>query len=278
MKKQLYCQYDPTYDLEKSIGALRIYVPAGCGYINYNIAHGMDAKIVCDTWRLSRAFTVDDACENPCPLNPQAEWDMALRIHGRDDFIGGMLHGDEIFSVMRLFVDEIRTEMSLLSDLTPFTTLRMQVESVGYDPDDHKTEALNHFKEYIMSADGVAIEQKVAWLNDYRLDKCYMAMMPPFKAFTDSYFTDTDPRVKKITTSRFEVEGCRSATLFGAQSRLVFHMSVPKYPSYETGNRFFVSDNNGRPYHKMYFPVCCSAEVTRGEIWETRTEYAIQYG
>lgn len=278
MKKTAYCKFDPTFDLEKSVGALRIYLPANIGYINFNIAHCIYAERVCDTWRISKAFAVDDQLENPYVLTHTAEWEMALRIEGRDDFIGGYVHGDEIFTDIRLLVDGCERQITSLSELTGFGSLRLQVESIGYDPADHETKALKHIKEYIIDSHGISVEQKVQWLNDYELNKCYLAMMPPLKTVTDSVYTDVDKTVKKLVANNCLVENCRSATLFGTESKLSFTMSVPKYPFNEIGNLFAVSDNGGLAYNKMYFYACKSGIVKAGEVWESRTHYTIQNG
>ena len=278
MEKALYCQYDENFAIENSVGALRIYLPANIVYINWNIAHCVREEFVCDTWRITRAFAVDDQFQNACELTTTAEWDMALRIKGRDDFIGGYMHGDEKFTAIRLFADDCEKQITSFEELTKFNSLRLQVESVGYDPDDHKTEAVNHFKEYIIDSDGIAIEQKVQWLNDYQVGNCYLAMMPPLKELTDSYYTDAEKTAKKINISGFEAEKCSSATQFGTESKLTYRMSVPKYPGNESGNRFLITDNGGGAYNKMYFFASEGGDVRRGEVWESRTEYSIQKG
>ena len=275
MKKQPYCRYDAGFSEDMSEGALRVYLPSEVGYINFNIAHAVIEKIHCDTWRLSYAFSLDDGLENELQITPSAEWDMAVRIKDRDDFIGGRMHGDERYTDMRLFIDGAEHTVSELTGLTPFRELRMRVDSVGYDPLDDKTPALLHEKEYTVTAEGVALKQRVEWLNDYSLEKSYMAMMPPAKSLTDFYCTDVDPSPKPITEHRFEVEGCKSATLFG-EGGFSFRMSVPRYPLCEMGSLLLVSDNKSDRYNKMYFPVCRDFSVKRGDVWESRTEYEIQ--
>ncbi len=279
MEKQLYCKFDMGYKEESSVGALRIYIPTKKGYINFNISHAVKEEVVADNWRLSYAYACDDELQNEYPLNPSAEWDMALLIKGRDDFLGGVLHGDEISTDIHLFIDGAETEITSIYELKAFNKLNVMVDSVGYDPADHKTKVLIHKKEYIITKDGVALEQQVKWLDDYTLDTCYMAMMPPLKEYTDSYCTDVDPAPRDITTSNFEVANCKSATLFGKESGLLFRMSVPKYPCLETGGHFILCDNGGRPYNKMYFPLCHrKGEAKCGDKWETRTEYTITNG
>lgn len=207
-------------------------------------------------------------------LTSTAEWDMALKIKDRDDFIGGYMHRDEKFTSIRLFVDGKECEITSFSELTRFDNIRLQVESIGYDPADHITTALKHFKEYVIDAEGISIEQRVEWLNDYDLTSCYMAMMPPLKDFTDTYYTDTDPTPKAITVG-LTVDNCASATLFN-WGGMEYTMSVPKYPKYDTGNKFLLTDNGGNPYNKMYFVVCGYASVKSGEIWESTTQYTIK--
>ncbi len=276
MKKGTYCRYDATFSHEMSEGALRLYLPTEDGYINYNIAHTVVPKIVCDTWRLSYAFACDDRLANEYPITPNAEWDMAVKLCGRDDFIGGRMHGDEVFTDMRLLIDGEAREMTALTETIPFEEVRVQVDSVGYDPADHESVALLHSKEIAVTAKGVILTQRVEWQNDYALESGYLAMMPPAKSLTDFYYTDVDPTPRPITEHRFEVEGCRSATLFGKESGFSFRMAVPRYPVCELGSLFLMSDNKSDRYNKMYFPVCRDFSVKRGECWESRTEYEIQ--
>jgi len=102
-KKGLYCQYDPSVDFESALGGLKFFIPTANGYINYNLVHSVNSDRNCDTWRLGKAFAFDHHFENEIALTPPgAEWDMALRLSGRTDFIGGYAHGDEIKSVRPL--------------------------------------------------------------------------------------------------------------------------------------------------------------------------------
>lgn len=275
MIKQPYFRYDSTYSVRGSRGALLIYLPCEVGYIGYVITHSVVPEITCDTWRLSAALSYNDELREELSLTPSAEWDMALAIKGRDDFIGGLLHGDEVFSSMRLCVDGVIRDVDECSQLSSFGTLTVTTESVGLDPADHRSEVLRHHKRHVITADGVTVEQSVEWLGDYELSSCFMGMMPPRKELTDSYYTDVTPEVAQIVTSSFDVAECRSATLLGKNSGYHFRMSVPKYPSYESGNRLLLRDNGRTDYNKMYFPVCLSASVSRGEVWETVTEYKI---
>ena len=277
LQKGLCCQYDPAVDFEGAVGALRVFVPAEKGYVNYNIVHSVVEKRNCNTWRLGKAFALDDALKNEYELTPKgAEWDMALRLTGRPDFIGGYAHGDEIFSSLSVNVDGKNVELRSLETLTPFNEMTVTVESTGYDPGDPAIPVLKHFKQYLINPNGILLNQRVEWLNDYTLESSYMAMMPPLKTLTDSFYTNIDTAPKEAVSNYGLVLGATEAVVFGLQSKISFSMSVPNYPCLIGGNRLSLTDNNGGLYNKMYFHICDGASVAKGDVWETSTKYNIQ--
>ncbi len=276
LKKELYCVYDSSVDFENALGCLRFFIPTTNGYINYNLVRSVNKRKNVDMWRLSKAYAFDDNFENEYELTPPgAEWDMALRLSGRPDFIGGYAHGDEIYTSFFIDVDGKNVDAESLKSLTPFKKIIIKVQSIGYDPDDSVTQALKHFKEYVITEKGIALKQKVEWLNDYTLGTSYMAMMPPIKTLTDSVCTDVDTTPKEAKTNYGYTPGAKSAHVFGTESGIKFSMSVSKYPSLCGGDKFLLTDNKGGLYNKMYFVVCDGHNASKGEVWETTTEYSI---
>ena len=276
-EKRPYCKYDPSIDFEKAVGGLRIFIPATRGYVNYNFVHSVAEDRNCDMWRLGKAYAFDDNFENEYELTPKgAEWDMALRLSGRPDFIGGYAHGDEIFTSLSVAVDGAEVDIEALGSLTPFGALIINFESKGFDPSEPTTQALTHFKEYVINEEGVTLNQRVEWLNDYTLGSSFMAMMPPLKTLTDSFYTNVDPTPKEAISNYGAVRGATEAVVYGPDLR--FSMSIPKYPSLTGGDQFSMTDNKGRPYNKMYFRICNGASVTKGDVWETTTKYVITNG
>ena len=279
LKKRPYCQYDPSIDFESASGGLRLFIPTDCGYVNYNLVYSVNSDRNCDTWRLGKAYAVDDEFQNEYELTPAgAEWDMALRLSDRPDFIGGYAHGDERYTSLSVTVDGKIMNMEALKALTPFCKIVITVSSIGYDPNDSVTEALKHFKEYVIDENGITLNQTVEWLNDYTLGPSYMAMMPPLKTLTDSFYTNVDPTPKEASANFGYVLGAVEATVYGSGSGIVFSMSVPQYPRLFGGERFLLTDNNGKPYNKMYFALCNGAQVAKGDTWETITVYRITNG
>ena len=277
IEKRAYCQYDPTVDFERSVGGLRIFLPTAVGYINYNIVHSVHEGKNCDMWRLGKAFARDDELMNEYELTPKgAEWDMALRIEGRKDFIGGYAHGDEIFNSITVKVDGRAVEMESLVELTPFEKIVITVGSVGYDPDDSVTEAIKHFKEYVIDKKGIELNPRVEWLGEYSLVSCFMAMMPPLKTLTESFYTNVDETPKEAITNYGTVLKATEAVVYGPSLR--YTMSIPRYPSLPGGDRFSMTDNRGCAYNKMYFRVCHGNTVSKGDVWESTTKYSITNG
>ena len=276
--KSAYCIYTEDTELEFSKDCFKIYLPSEKGYVNYNIVHSVNSDITADIWRLGRAFAYNDDLSESYPLTPvRAEWDMAVMIEGRDDFIGGSNHGDEIFTSMRVEIDGAQEDVFSIRELRAFENIKIFVESVGYDPCDHKTKVLLHNKEYSINKEGITLAQSVTWLGDYAVGSSYLAMMPPCKSLTEMYFTDNDKMPKSICHS-VTVLGAKSATLYSEKTKTSFTMSIDEYPTLNESGRFLITDNSGNPYNKMYFFACKGDEVKAGDVWRSVTRYKITVG
>ncbi|MBQ8408052.1 MAG: hypothetical protein IJY39_04235 [Clostridia bacterium] len=276
-QKEAICRFVKGQTDDAGNEAIKLFLPVNNGYVNYNIVHSVNARSNCDTWRLSVAYWCDDKLSPIKPLTRAgAEWEMALKIQQRPDFIGGYAHGDEVFQKVKLTVDEKEREFEAITELIPFRTLVLEVWSKGFDPIDSVTEALLHYKKITVSNREVSVEQKVEWLNDYLLGNSYMAMMPPFKEVTDHYYTDADADKKPISVNvSISESGLHDTLYLCGESGFTFGMKVGK--SLSGGeNRFLITDNGGVPYNKMYFLLDHSGSVKKGNAWETCTVYTIK--
>ena len=278
-EKSPICTYTTDCSREGGAEALYIYIPTREGYIRYQVVHTVLAERKSNTWRLGYVAHVDDAFENERLItNPGAEWEMAFELDGRVDFIGGLAHGDEIFSSMKLMSDgEEYTAKEM--QFVPFDTLTVEVESVGYDPNDEEREVLAHTKKLIFTTDGVRVEQRVEFKTDEVPKRVYFAMMPPQKEVTDCYYTNLDATRKELPNQkgiyRYEkAAGLDSVTLEGEEGFL-FRMTVEKYNGGE--NSFMISDNGGNNYNKMYFSYHAGEKIAAGDVIETVTLYKITY-
>ena len=274
--KSAYVQYatniGETYD--NATEGLNIYLPATVGYVKYTILHSVNSDINADNWRLANAYAVDDTFGNERILTCKAEWDMAMKIDGRSDFIGGIVHGDEIMTSIKFVVDgkEV-TDLSTLSSLTKFTTLQIVQTSNGYDPNDSTTVALTHAKTHTVTADGITTDQTVEWQNDYALKNCFLAMMPPLKEYTDHYKLNGATEGSEIAYGFYSKVS--SAVVYGEESGVSFEMSISEYPYYNNGRTFRMTDNGGLSYNKMYYYCCDDLSITSGTVWESTTHHSI---
>ena len=273
-----YYKYETAPSFESGTEYLRLFLPCERGFVNFNIIRSVRADAFADIFRLGQAFAYDDNLENEFSITPErAEWDMAIKIFGREDFIGGLIHGDEVSDGISVTADGKAVDITKLSEFTPFTVLKISIDSIGYDPDDHKTKVLLHKKEYTVDKNGITSRQRVEFLGDYHLNNSYLAMMPPKKQYTDSYFTDKAETPSKITREIREM-GVRQATVFGEESAMSFTMAIKEYPDLPNGNIFLITDNSGNPYNKMYFCATTDYTVKRGDVFSSVTEYKISIG
>ncbi|MBE6651232.1 MAG: hypothetical protein E7613_07950 [Ruminococcaceae bacterium] len=273
--KKIHIKYDPDYRTEHSVEALHIYIPTEIGYIDHTYGHTVWKEANADIWRLSVAYMCDDSLENAEPITIGGEWDMALRLADRPDFIGGHAHGDERFSKITFVVDGAERDIKDFVRATEIDSLKIVEDSIGFDPLDGKTLAIEHHKEYTVSLDGIRLDQRVKWLGDFPLNYCYMAMMPPAKKYTDSFYTNLTEPCHLDIASRPTVDGATSVTVFGKESGLYFTMKVNEYSIYGKP-KMCLRDNAGGAYNKMYFDFTSGGEVKKGDIWETFTEYKIE--
>ena len=272
---QPFCSYTTDCSREGGTEALYIYIPTGEGYIRYQVVHTVVPQIKSNTWRLGYVSHVNDALQNERIItDPGAEWEMAIELQGRVDFIGGLAHGDETFSSMKLTVDGKENTVSGMNFVS-FDTLTVEVYSTGYDPNVAGREVLSHYKKLIFTKDGVRVEQRVEFKTDEVPKRVYFAMMPPLKDFTDHYYTNRDDTHKKIPAQASESgTDLNSLTLVG-EDGFSFRMTVEKYS--EGANAISIRDNGGGAYNKMYFSYRGGDHVSAGDVWETVTVYEITY-
>ena len=273
--KKIHIKYDSDYRTEHSVECLHIYIPTEIGYIDHTYGHTVWEEANADIWRLSIAYMCDDNLENATPITIGGEWDMALRLADRPDFIGGHAHGDERFSKIAFIVDGGERDIKDFVKAAEIDSLKIIEDSEGFDPLDSKTKAILHHKEYTVSLDGIRLDQRVEWLGDFPLNYCYMAMMPPAKAYTDSFYTNLTEPCHLDISKRPMVDGATSVTVYGKESGLYFTMTVNEYDTFGKP-KMRLRDNAGGAYNKMYFDFTSGGEVKKGDVWETFTEYRIE--
>lgn len=225
------------------------------------------------------------------PLTKErAEWEMAIRLLNRPDFIGGYNHGDEIGTPPAIYLDGAAVSLEDLTQTRPFQTLEITVDSIGYDPAEPSSAILEHRKEYRFDAAGVHLKQTVHFLKEVLLDgqlKSYLAMMPPLKhrpddetkKITDFYFFDDD-QPQPIQSLPKRAETVRKMTVFGQESGYRFSMEAEGYDPLYPNHHFAQLTDNGHNanYHKMYIAFAGGAQtpIPQGTRWYATTHYSIE--
>lgn len=274
--ERAYCRYIAADTDDSDTEALQIFLPVGHGYINYNLVHSVIPQKRCDTWRLGPSYHCEcDLKRETLLTRPYAEWEMAIRLRDRPDFIGGAAHGDEVYQRISVWMDGEACEWNALRVPVGFDALTVEVQSVGYDPSDPSVAVLRHTKIYEITRNGICVDQRVEWLCDVPLGQSYMAMMPPLKTVTDHYQIE-DQREQPITERNMKFAGNFSSLTLRGQTGFRFTMSVPRYLGKKEAI-CLITDNGGDQYNKMYFVLGHGGKAACGEIWGTTTEYQICY-
>ena len=282
--------YDPELHYDGGRGGLRVFCPDGERWINYNFVHSVVPERNADIWRMSVVNACDEKGQALYQLtNDSAEWEMAIRLAGRPDFIGGFNHGDEVYDEIRLYLDGERTAPESLTEERVCGHMRLVVRSTGFDPSAPDRAVLRHVKDFLVDDQGVHLQQEVNWLNEEQLDTrfySYLAMMPPLKhgkddpdrILTDSYAFG-DGMLAPVARLPVEKEDTRAITVRGGEGSFAFKMSAEDYsPRYVNSYFAFLTDNGGVNYNKMYivFAGGSGEVIPAGTVWRAKTHYSVK--
>lgn len=268
-------RYVPVGGNDSSIEAIDIYYPIKNGYLMYNFVHSVNAEVKSNIWRLSKVFTCNDSLAVVESLTDTAEWECAIKLNGRSDFAGGVIHGDEIMEDVVFIADGKPIDIHNYVSAQYFDNLIVVQKSKLYDPSNEEIAFAEHTSEHIFADGKMIINQTVKFLDVYTLGTSYIAMYPPLKTVTNKYYTDKDFAPKTIDLSNnVTINGVRETCLYGDNyfSKFISH----KYPQYVSGDYLLMTDNNGRSYNKCYYVACGNNQaVESGELWQSSIEYEI---
>lgn len=279
--KVKYRTNTPTNDNDYSTENLDIYLPTYNGYIKYDFQHCVLDSINADSWRIKDATKSSVNLIDSTKITTKGEWECAIHLNNRNDFSGGILHGDEIVNNIKFIIDGSVTNPQTLTSAVNFKELKIIENTTLYDPNDNTTQIAIHGKEYIFTKDGLILNQSLKWLVAEDLTDCYMAMFPVNKSVTNSIYTDVDFECDSIDYGY--IQDCESATVYSESANFIATIDIPKYVSFTGGNSLYITDNNGNNYNKLYYIVCKSPSLanpishttTVNELWKTTTKYKL---
>ncbi len=271
--KTNFIRYNGNVTSNRATEMLEIYFARKGGYLRYTFVHIVSDEIVADNWRIGIADFVSEDLSKAVQLTLNGEWECAVKLIGRDDFSGGLLHGDEMLDSVAFFVDGKETDIRTLDGDVSFDTLCITEATRLYDPKDHTTLIANHGKEYIFKNEKLVINQFVDWKISERLEAGYLAMFPISKESTSKFYTNRDYAPSDIYFT--EIKGATTAVSYN--DKFLGRFSVTKYPTTPENCLYILTDNGGCAYNKQYFQAGAHEDVYPGLRWESTTEYELTY-
>ena len=275
---------------------LDVYLPCAGGFSHVIFAHTVtvDEGGNGDSWRIVRFFAADASFTDKFAITTMGETEMALKISGRDDFIGGYTHGDEVMvsGSLAFIMDGRPVDVSTLTDYTEFVSLKVVETTTLYDPSDHTTVVGKHGREYAFDNDGIDLLQTVIWSGAYTLDGSYMPMVCAIRGndstsatqITDTYFDDGSFELYDVSSPNFggypksNKTDVRRMVLYSDVSNVCITCDIESQTEL-TGHASFLYD--GDAYNKIYNGVCgvTTQHTTQaGEKWQTRARLTFEVG
>ena len=292
--KHCMVRYSPEgTGLEHTTEHLDIYIPAAVGYLHYEFGRCVNLSTNADNWRISMLYSVDDDLHQRYGITQRGEWEMAITLKGRPDFIGGIAHGDEVVKSIALYVDGKKTSMENLTELTTFTELRIVEQTKLFDPNDSVTHVADHGKEYIFDASDLHLRQTVKWLLDEELGTSYMLMFPVYRGndeasalqVTDHFYANDDYSEYDVSIGGdYDSEGygwrrnVTMATIYSEKSGFCGTVEMIEQPELVGGGSFMVQ-RTLNSYNKLYWSIAGTSDgctVKAGDRWYVHARYQFQ--
>lgn len=277
----------PVLPLESTGDSVTLLLPtdrAGTS-IRCTLVHISDTALHADCWRLGAADAVADG-EVLFPLVSDGEWEMALMLQGRPDFIGGKQHGSEMMTRAAFTVNGVRWVPG--EDAESCRELGLRETTTLYDPADETLPVGIHERVYTISAEGIRIAQRVRWLVDAVCDYSYVCMLPILRGhdavtphlITGECWDDRDFTVYDISSPGFSGRPHLKAhgmTRYFLRSRETgVEAEVTCRITNEPESSVSFVQNTADLYNKVYFSYCGPGyAVTAGDEWAWEQHYRL---
>lgn len=265
-------------------------------YIQYTFSHSQNAETNADGWRLTYCYLCNLDKTHVKYITYTGEWEMAIKLNGRNDHIGLGNHGDEIETLFKLFVDgdEI-TENAEFTDRV-FETVQLVNKLTMYDPNDSTTVVGYHTRIDTVSAltKTVTVENQVEFLSNYQIDAGYLFMASLSRyhddvQITDAFIDNQDYILTDCSTQTFDPadashgvgeakHGATEYKFWGSGLDLYGYARIKRRVA-PSGNTLTTRISNDASYNKIYYSMCSNGEsVSAGDKWILETEFFLDFG
>ena len=291
--------------LEDDVTRKRIYVYIPTEnkkyFIRYSFSythHGIDGAATDngDGWRMNSLYLCNLDKSVLKYIAYSGEWEMAIKLDGRSDFIGLGNHGDEIQTAFRLYVDGQSITENATFEARPFAEAQLICTLTMYDPSDHTTVVGTHTRIDTINAarKTFTVENHVEFANSYTMKPSYLFMAPLARdnngvQITDYYIDNEDYILTDCSTTTFNPSDANHGVgesknevseykFWGSGLNLhgyakILHRSAP------AGNTFFGNISDASSYNKIYLSMCRDGEtVSAGDVWRMATEFFVDFG
>lgn len=258
---------------------MSVYVPQSAGYTEYLMARKVNATNKLDCWIIAYAYAVNDSLSRVAQMTTSGNWEVAVTMRGRDNFVGGLAHGYEQMDTVTMIADgRVVTSPSLECE-----EFRVLLSTNLIDLDDGVTEIAKHTVEYLFCGGELKIKQSLIWKVDDYVNTSYMAMLPAAQAVTDHYCSDKDYAPVTIPSggmSNVVIQNTKQVNIWGASAGAFIVFGIKDYPSFVAPPRFLGTNNGGTSYNKLYFYSTLpnsETPVAVGDVWKAESFYKLMY-
>lgn len=278
------------FEVEMHSDYFYYYYPTQSGkFIRLKFMHFVNASMNADGWIQRTVDLVDqDKTTVIMPIVIDGEWEMALMLKNRPDFIGCMNHGSEITTLINFYFDGFKRNIVEGVNLL-CKEIKVNEKSALYDPNDETTIVGYHYKTYIITIDGIEIRQRVEWITNQELSFCYTCMLPACRG--NDYKSEIQVTDKVYDEKTFTEYDCGTTTIDGYMSGISYKGNIANLYGSTSGVSLkaecYIKDepstfasflSNSIYYNKYYFVHNGDgSSVSSGDVWEWVSKYAIKY-
>lgn len=283
--EKIAVKYTSESGVDSSTEKFDVYVPqkglSDLKYIHYVIVHTVDENERSDIWRVAYCYISNLDFVDEKQVTTTGEWEMAIQLLGKDDFIGGFMHGDEKQYSVKFFANRVEYDKTVFTDIRYVDSFSFVQQSDMYDPAPpyltYKVAEHYSFHEFNMKNEHqLEISQRVKWRMNLNFTTSYLAMFPIAKEMSTKYFTNVDYALKE-TSTYIKVPEATEARLNSQNENVSAVFGISEYPNYDTGHQFLVSDNGGTAYNKSYYIIGESGMTDTQKDWVSKTYYDIMF-
>ena len=277
-----YIQYVTGSLPQEAQEGLNIYLPTEKGYIKYEFLHINRTGYNADNWHIYQTYAVDENFSNQIQLTTLGEWECALFLKGRKDFVGGWGHGNEIVENLSILIDNKRVELTSLKNMTKAKEICIFETTTLYDNKDNyqkTTPIATHGKKYTFNLSNLLIEQSIEWKISDTAQESYLCMFPPLKTTTNKYYTNAEIVEADIPSNpNIEYNNVNKVVVYSDDIGFRATIETIKYPEF-ANNKFSLRDNNGGDYNKIYISAVSNSNPVTfkvGDRWSSKTKYKLE--